>query len=132
MSSPWAWVINEHKPLMLSRDNEGIPGDRHSSALRILENHSLMIAPLMLEGKLLGALTVISSTTVFTDQEMYLLISFANTATAAIHNAQLHSAVQYLAVTDPLTGIYNRRGFFDLATSKSISRCKATARLPRS
>jgi len=51
----------------------------------------------------------------FTDPDIYLLISFASTATAAIHNAKLHSAVQYLAVIDPLTDIYNRRGFFERA-----------------
>ena len=38
-------------------------------------------------------------------------MSFGATATAALRNAQLHASVQKLAITDPLTGIYNRRGF---------------------
>ncbi len=38
--------------------------------------------------------------------------SFAATAASAIHNAQLHDKIQHLAVTDPLTGVFNRRGFF--------------------
>ncbi|OGO27903.1 MAG: hypothetical protein A2Z16_04480 [Chloroflexi bacterium RBG_16_54_18] len=36
------------------------------------------------------------------------------TATAAIRNAQLHAEVQKQAITDHLTGLYNRRGLFEL------------------
>ena len=36
-------------------------------------------------------------------------------ATAAIRNAQLYAEVQRLAMTDSLTGIFNRRGFDELA-----------------
>jgi diguanylate cyclase (GGDEF)-like protein len=78
-----------------------------------------MIAPLIYEEKVLGLITLISSKTgVFSESELYLLIGFASMATAAIQNAQLHSAVQHMAITDPLTEVYNRRGFFQLARQK--------------
>jgi diguanylate cyclase (GGDEF)-like protein len=115
--SPWAWVMENHSSLLISR-KEILPEAINAPDLcDCWNNRSLMAAPLLLEDKLLGTITVISSIEgIFSEQDMFLLNSFANTATAAIHNAQLHSAVQYLAVTDPLTGLYNRRGFFDLAS----------------
>jgi diguanylate cyclase (GGDEF)-like protein len=51
----------------------------------------------------------------FSQVDMDLLSNFANTITSAIHNAQLHSEIENLAVTDWLTNIHNRRGFFALA-----------------
>ncbi len=53
-----------------------------------------------------------SQVSAFWERDLNLLQSFAATAGAAIHNAELHSQIQHLAVTDSLTGVYNRRGFF--------------------
>jgi len=50
----------------------------------------------------------------FTEADLALLVSFAATATSAIHAAQLHAEVQKQAITDTLTGFYNRRGFSEL------------------
>ena len=41
-------------------------------------------------------------------------MNFATTATSAIRNSRQHAEVQKLAVTDTLTGLYNRRGFIEL------------------
>jgi diguanylate cyclase (GGDEF)-like protein len=77
---------------------------------------STMIAPLVLDQEVLGALGVSSSIpSIFSAAELQLLTSFAATATAAIHNAILYSETQNLAATDPLTGQLNRRTFFELA-----------------
>jgi diguanylate cyclase (GGDEF)-like protein len=51
---------------------------------------------------------------VFTSADLNLLVSFAATATNVINNAELHAEVQKLALTDALTGLYNRRGFYEL------------------
>jgi diguanylate cyclase (GGDEF)-like protein/PAS domain S-box-containing protein len=48
-------------------------------------------------------------------QDMDFLQVFANEAAIAIENAQLFEKVQTLAITDPLTGLFNRRHFFDCA-----------------
>ncbi|MCX8061000.1 MAG: diguanylate cyclase [Anaerolineales bacterium] len=77
---------------------------------------SLIVAPLLTEERVYGALSLGSSRKVaFTADDLRLLVSFAATATTALRNAQLHAAVQQQAITDPLTGLYNRRGFLDLA-----------------
>ncbi len=76
---------------------------------------SLIAAPLIMEDAVLGTITLVSSlASAFSPADLRLLNSFAATTTAAINNAQLHAEVQRLAVSDPLTGKYNRRGFFEL------------------
>jgi diguanylate cyclase (GGDEF)-like protein/PAS domain S-box-containing protein len=57
---------------------------------------------------------------VFSDQKFYesdvkILQLFSSHAAAAIRNARLHQQLSQLAVTDSLTGIYNRRYFFEMA-----------------
>jgi diguanylate cyclase (GGDEF)-like protein len=76
---------------------------------------SSIIAPLLLGGEALGAISLESYRPyAFTQPDLDLLVSFAATATTAIQNAQLHAEVQRQAITDTLTGLYNRRGFFEL------------------
>ena len=76
---------------------------------------SAVAVPLLLEQEVLGALSLESSVkSAFTIDDQRVLVSFAATATAAIRNAQLHAEVQKLAITDALTGLYNRRGLFEL------------------
>lgn len=76
---------------------------------------SAIIAPLMLGNHVQGALLLASSLpNQFHESDLRLLDSFAATATAALHNANLYSEVQRLATTDTLTELYNRRRFFEL------------------
>ena len=107
-------AVHEKRPLLIrdvlvdSRFSESIPAD--TIAVR-----SFISAPLVLEENLLGALSLSSSRPLaFTEADLRLLVSFATTTTAAIKNAILHAEVQKLAITDSLTDIYNRRGFFEL------------------
>jgi diguanylate cyclase (GGDEF)-like protein len=58
----------------------------------------------------------------FTPNEMFLLQVFAHQVGAALQNATLHGIEQQLATTDHLTGLYNRRGFLDLARHE-LERC---------
>jgi diguanylate cyclase (GGDEF)-like protein/PAS domain S-box-containing protein len=77
---------------------------------------ALIAAPLMMGEDAIGVLSLTSSRPfAFNKDDVRLLKTFAATTSAAIQNAMLHAKVQTLAITDPLTEQYNRRGFFDLA-----------------
>jgi diguanylate cyclase (GGDEF)-like protein len=82
---------------------------------------SLVAVPMRLGDKTIG---VISSqcykTHAYHKEDQYLLEMLAAYAAIALYNAQLFSEVQYLAVTDPLTGVPNRRQFFALAQREFI------------
>lgn len=75
---------------------------------------SVIVAPLILNDRVLGVLSLSAfRPAAFTEADLRLLESFAATTTAALHNAMLHAEVQKLALTDPLTEVYNRRGLFE-------------------
>jgi diguanylate cyclase (GGDEF)-like protein len=87
-------------------------GHYQGEITEVKQIRSMLIAPLISGDVVYGALSLESSLpSAFTEPDMQLLVSFGATATAALRNAQLHASVQKLAITDPLTGIYNRRGF---------------------
>lgn len=78
--------------------------------------HAAMSSPLTVHGRLVGTIGIVDSdhNRQFTSDDLNLLNLFAQQAAIAIRNAQLHAEVQRLAATDSLTGLYNRRGLFEL------------------
>jgi two-component system, cell cycle response regulator len=78
---------------------------------------SVFVAPLCSNKRLIGTLAVVRNKPggmiPLEDQVFYL--DLANRAALAIENAMLHSEVEHLALTDSLTGFFNRRGFNQLA-----------------
>jgi diguanylate cyclase (GGDEF)-like protein len=113
--SPTARAVRERRPLLVhSSLAEPVTG-KSEAAAEAREAVSAIIAPLLLGDDVLGAISLESYRPhAFTQSDLQLLVSFAATATTAIHNAQLHGEVQKQAITDTLTGLYNRRGFFEL------------------
>ena len=72
--------------------------------------------PLEIRGSVVGAIVLTSATPgLFTAAGAQGLSSFANQASVAIENARLFQQAHHLSVTDGLTGLNNRRHFFDLA-----------------
>jgi GAF domain-containing protein len=83
--------------------------------------------PLFARGTVIGYLTVDShQINAYSNEDAELAQAFANQAAIAIENAQLYERTQYLAITDPLTELNNRRHFFDLA-KREFYRHAATA-----
>jgi diguanylate cyclase (GGDEF)-like protein len=121
-------AVRERKPLLI-HDAHADPESRYGSDIpEIRAISSMIIAPLILGGRTLGAISLDAYRRyAFTEGDLQLLVSFAATATTAIQNAQLYSEVQRQAITDPLTGLYNRRGFFELGR-REVERANRFAR----
>ncbi|MEN4011757.1 MAG: GAF domain-containing protein [Bellilinea sp.] len=78
--------------------------------------HSWMGVPLIKRDIGIGFLTIDSrKLNLYNENHAKLALGFANQAAAAIENARLFESIQRMAITDPLTGMLNRRHFFELA-----------------
>jgi len=107
----------------------------NSASVLELQLRSILCAPLITRGKILGAVYVEnrSISYLFSADDLELLEYFSAQAAVAIENAILNEYLEAqveartaelaranaqltkLAITDPLTGVFNRRHFFDLA-----------------
>jgi GAF domain-containing protein len=109
-----ARAVRERTPLLI-QDVYADPADLAGQPPEGRDVRSAIAAPLILKNVVLGAIALESPEPgAFSESDLRLLSSFAATATAAIHNTRLHGEAQKLAITDALTGLYNRRGFFEL------------------
>ncbi len=81
-----------------------------ASTRRRLKGESAMIVPLIAGDRVIGALSVGSSEPrSFTPDGARLLQRLAGHAALALENARLHARLRSLSLTDPLTGLPNRR-----------------------
>ena len=93
-----------------------------------LKAASGMLVPLMVAGEVAGFLSAGQrARETFTDDQIHVARRLASQASAALANAQLHERVQALSLTDPLTGLPNRRHL-----QMHLSRELAAARRGRS
>lgn len=81
----------------------------------VLENKACAKAavPLINEGRFVGLILIESddASRVWGDNELLLLHTVAEQLTVAVKQADLFAQMQLQALTDPLTGCYNRRSF---------------------
>jgi diguanylate cyclase (GGDEF)-like protein len=76
------------------------------------EVQSEICVPLLKNDKVLGVINIESaSNRPLTEKDMSLLVSFAGPLAMAIDNARLHAQATSLALTDGMTGLFNRRAF---------------------
>ena len=107
-------AVREHTPLLIS-DLHSDPSNLVGQMSEGRDVRSVIVAPLLAKGHILGAIALESTQVgAFSESDLRMLSSFAATATVALNNARLHEEMQKLAITDALTGLYNRRGFFEL------------------
>lgn len=87
-----------------------------------------MVVPLTMNTDVLGIILVANRKhTRFTDDDVTLLLAFANEAAIAVRNAQLHREVSHLAITDGLTDLLNHRYFYQ-RLSEEFKRARAFGR----
>jgi diguanylate cyclase (GGDEF)-like protein len=100
------WVVTHGK----ARATADSGKDRlvRASSARFLGNAPMAAAPLRYRDTTLGAISCIGRYP-FTAADLELLGAFADQAAVAIENARLFRQVKQLSLTDPLTGLANRR-----------------------
>jgi diguanylate cyclase (GGDEF)-like protein/PAS domain S-box-containing protein len=75
-----------------------------------------MCVPLIWHNDIIGFLTIDhNDPNTYTEAQGDLAQAFANQAALAIQNSRMFAHIEHLAITDPLTNLYNRRHLFDLA-----------------
>ncbi|MBN8656909.1 MAG: diguanylate cyclase [Anaerolineae bacterium] len=106
-------------------ENSGIQFELYGS-FEEEQTKSILAVPMILHGEIYGMVSAQSyQESAYTDEDIYLLEVLASHASIAIENARLFDSIQKLANTDPLTGILNRRRFFELAELE-FTRAKLT------
>jgi diguanylate cyclase (GGDEF)-like protein/PAS domain S-box-containing protein len=110
-----AWQVVESKQPILVQNAEKDPEANQAIIERGV--HSLIMAPIMAGEKCLGVMGLFSLTRdkQFTNRDLAVIESVGRQAGIALQNAVLFEEVQKLAITDPLTGLFNRRHFFELS-----------------
>ncbi len=106
------WVAQEKKPILIP---DPTVRKVYSPAVEVLasEPHrSCLCVPLISKEKLLGVMKLVNDQTedtLFTEEDLAILATFADYAAIAIENARNFTRVQELTITDDLTGLYNSR-----------------------
>ena len=99
-------VVRDGRPRATSDTNRARVGS--AGAMPKLERSTLAAAPLRYRTRVLGALSCVG-THEFSAEDLALLGALADQAAVAIENARLFQQVRVLSLTDPLTGLANRR-----------------------
>jgi diguanylate cyclase (GGDEF)-like protein len=77
------------------------------------ERFPMAIVPLIIQERFMGALQVTAAdlSRAWEENELLLLRTVADQVAVAVNHANLFAQIQQQALTDPLTGCYNRRSF---------------------
>jgi diguanylate cyclase (GGDEF)-like protein len=111
--NPNTVVVETEKPYLLKN-----VGDVYAEFKKSPHDHikSWLGVPLIAQNKLFGLLTIDSSEeSHFTEDDINIAMTFANQVSVALENARIFKEAQKQALTDPLTGVHNRRSLFNLA-----------------
>jgi diguanylate cyclase (GGDEF)-like protein len=108
-----AEALRANRPISVS----GVISDRSSPLFGLLGRaNSFIIAPLVAREEAIGALVIVARrSNAFGQTQTEVASALANQGVVAYENAQLFSQVQTLAQRDELSGVANRRHFFELA-----------------
>ena len=120
---PLADVINGRRLYFLSNNIPGRIPRRYHYRVEVINN---AVVPIQVgKGKTIGALAVdnLHLNRPITKSDVSSLMNYATQLGLAIESLRIHERVMNLSLTDPLTGLYNRR-HFDEALTQEIKRCQ--------
>lgn len=110
--NPNTIVIQTGKPHIIGDAPSMYPEFREKQNAHI---HSWLGVPLIAQNKIIGLLSIDSKEVdKFTDKDAELAATYVSQVAIVLENARIHQETQTQAITDPLTGIYNRRGLYQL------------------
>lgn len=120
ISSPMVRAINEKK-IICTKDYldvinsllTDLPPEQIKAINRLGISKNLIIIPLITTQTVFGVMLIFSPREDISDKEVNFLTLFANQVEMAITIANLFETIRKEAVTDGLTGLYNRRYFND-------------------
>ncbi|MCB2293381.1 diguanylate cyclase [Clostridium algoriphilum] len=116
--------IYETNTALLVSNVKNDPRFTHYIGLTNIE--SWMGIPIIFKNKIIGILTLDSiKKDIYSSYHCDVALSFAFHAGMAVENAKLHGRTKQLACIDPLTNLYNRRSFIELANI-SFNNAKAS------
>jgi diguanylate cyclase (GGDEF)-like protein len=114
--NPCALVYSTHQPFILEDAPMLYQSFTESPHDHI---HSWLGVPLIVQGRFTGMISLDSiKSGTFTPDHARLAVAYADQVAIALENARLFAQTQELAITDPLTGSYNRRFFFNQAKTE--------------
>jgi diguanylate cyclase (GGDEF)-like protein len=118
-------VMANGKPLYIPDTHNTPIGFNDIANLHI---RSWLGVPLVVGEKIIGLLTVDSfNQNYFKEKDIQIAVEFATQVAVALENARIFEKAQSQAITDALTGVYNRRGLFQLGEFE-FQRARRTGR----
>ncbi len=110
------WVATHKKPILIpdvTKDPRFFPGMDKISGFK---TESIICAPLMSRGKVLGVIELINKKIgdEFTEADLESLVHLADFIAIAIDNAKNFEKIQELTIRDDLTCLYNTRFFHEM------------------
>jgi diguanylate cyclase (GGDEF)-like protein len=118
--------LDQHRTLFAER-KEAIIQDCDDESEAGAAQFPAAMVPLMFSDRVMGALQVTSTnrTRVWQENEILLLRTVADQVAIAVQRADLFAQLQQQALTDPLTGCFNRRSF-DMQLEKELMMSRRT------
>jgi len=117
------WVVRKNK-LLVNHDFDRLPKRPiiFTPGEKLRDVGSLLILPLNSSGQTIGAFVIISQKSRFFDEELQRIFQIlANQIAVSLENAEIYKQKEQMAITDSLTGLYNRR-FFKERMEEMVSR----------
>lgn len=106
-------IENLKAPIILNNAQDDPRFERWETANQV---RGWMGVPLIRHDEFIGLMTIDNyRTAAYTQEDAKLASSFANSAAVVIENAKLFEQTQKMALTDSLTGVFNRRYFYELS-----------------
>ncbi|BCV23828.1 diguanylate cyclase [Gelria sp. Kuro-4] len=119
------WLAQEPEPYLTWQEIEMLPEFRglwQRERETLLELGTQVLVGIKLQNDITGlfVLSRKASGDPYSDDDRELLLTLANEAAVAIHNARMYGEVRAQAVRDELTGLYNHRYFQDFLDKEII------------